>query len=178
MSKIGFIGLGNMGLPMAQNLLKAGHAVAGCDVVKAAVDKFGAAGGAAAAAAAPARAGPGGVITLLPGRGGGREGCTRPPRRPATRSAGPLGLEAQKLFDISSKSSGQCWSLTGYCPVPGPVRASPANRDYQAGFTAAMMLKDLKLAQDAARSVGASTRIGAEAAALYARYCEPEARKD
>ena len=55
-----------------------------------------------------------------------------------------LGLDAQKLFDISSKSSGQCWSMTTYCPVPGPVPASPANRDYQAGFTAAMMLKDLR----------------------------------
>ena len=66
-----------------------------------------------------------------------------------------LGLDAQKLFDISSKSSGQCWSMTSYCPVPGPVPASPANRDYQAGFTAAMMLKDLKLAQDAAREGGA-----------------------
>ena len=63
-----------------------------------------------------------------------------------------LGLDAQKLFDISSKSSGQCWSMTSYCPVPGPVPTSPANRDYKAGFTAAMMLKDLKLAQDAARS--------------------------
>ena len=65
-----------------------------------------------------------------------------------------LGLDAQKLFDISSKSSGQCWSMTTYCPVPGPVPTSPANRDYKAGFTAAMMLKDLKLAQDAARSGG------------------------
>ncbi len=55
-----------------------------------------------------------------------------------------LGLDAQKLFDISSKSSGQCWSMTSYCPVPGPVPTSPANRDYQAGFTAAMMLKDLQ----------------------------------
>ena len=63
-----------------------------------------------------------------------------------------LGLDAQKLFDISSKSSGQCWSMTSYCPVPGPVPASPANRDYKAGFTAAMMLKDLKLAQEAARA--------------------------
>ena len=63
-----------------------------------------------------------------------------------------LGLDAQKLFDISSKSSGQCWSMTTYCPVPGPVPTSPANRDYQAGFTAAMMLKDLKLAQDAAKA--------------------------
>jgi 3-hydroxyisobutyrate dehydrogenase len=81
-----------------------------------------------------------------------------------------LGLDAQKLFDISSKSSGQCWSLTSYCPVPGPVPASPANRDYQAGFTAAMMLKDLVLAQDAARSVAAATPLGAEAAALYRLY--------
>ena len=63
-----------------------------------------------------------------------------------------LGLDAQKLFDIASKSSGQCWSMTSYCPVPGPVPSSPANRDYKAGFTAAMMLKDLKLAQAAARA--------------------------
>src|SRR5258708_28725308 len=62
-----------------------------------------------------------------------------------------LGLEPHKLFEISSQSSGQCWSMTSYCPVPGPVPTSPANRDYQAGFTAAMMLKDLKLAQHAAR---------------------------
>jgi 3-hydroxyisobutyrate dehydrogenase len=78
-----------------------------------------------------------------------------------------LGLDAQKLFDIASTASGQCWSLTNYCPVPGPVPASPANRDYQAGFTAAMMLKDLMLAQDAARSAGAVTPLGAEAAQLY-----------
>ena len=81
-----------------------------------------------------------------------------------------LGLDHQKLFDISSKSSGQCWSMTSYCPVPGPVPASPANRDYQAGFTAAMMLKDLKLAQDAARTADASTPLGAEAASLYGLY--------
>jgi 3-hydroxyisobutyrate dehydrogenase len=81
-----------------------------------------------------------------------------------------LGLDAQKLFDIASKSSGQSWSLTTYCPVPGPVPTSPANRDYQAGFTAAMMLKDLKLAQDAARSAGAVTPLGAEATALYGLY--------
>jgi 3-hydroxyisobutyrate dehydrogenase len=81
-----------------------------------------------------------------------------------------LGLDAQKLFDISSKSSGQCWSLTTYCPVPGPVPTSPANRDYQAGFSAAMMLKDLRLAQDAARAGGATTPLGAGAAALYGLY--------
>jgi 3-hydroxyisobutyrate dehydrogenase len=83
-----------------------------------------------------------------------------------------LGLDAQKLFDISSKSSGQCWSMTSYCPVPGPVPSSPANRNYQAGFTAAMMLKDLKLAQAASRTCGAATPLGAGAAALYAQYVE------
>jgi 3-hydroxyisobutyrate dehydrogenase len=78
-----------------------------------------------------------------------------------------LGLDAQKLFDVASTSSGQCWALTNYCPVPGPVPASPANRDYQAGFTAAMMLKDLMLAQQAANAAGASTPLGAEAAQLF-----------
>ncbi|MCG8446908.1 MAG: 3-hydroxyisobutyrate dehydrogenase [Hyphomicrobiales bacterium] len=82
-----------------------------------------------------------------------------------------LGLDHQKLFDISSTASGQCWSLTTYCPVPGPVPASPANRDYAAGFTADMMWKDLKLAQDAARTSGAATPLGAEASALYALFC-------
>ncbi|MBV8835726.1 MAG: 3-hydroxyisobutyrate dehydrogenase, partial [Alphaproteobacteria bacterium] len=81
-----------------------------------------------------------------------------------------LGLDKQRLFEIASKSSGSCWSMTNYCPVPGPVPTSPANRDYQAGFTAAMMLKDLTLAQDAANSAGAATPMGAEAAALYRLY--------
>lgn len=82
-----------------------------------------------------------------------------------------LGLEPQKLFDISSRSSGQCWSMTNYCPVPGPVPASPANRGYKPGFTAAMMLKDLRLAQQAALATGAATPLGAAAAAIYALYC-------
>ena len=81
-----------------------------------------------------------------------------------------LGLDHQKLFDISSKSSGQCWSMTSYCPVPGPVPASPANRDYQAGFTAAMMLKDLKLAQEAARASGVKTPLGETAERIYSSY--------
>jgi 3-hydroxyisobutyrate dehydrogenase len=81
-----------------------------------------------------------------------------------------LGLDSQKLFDISSKASGQCWSLTTYCPVPGPVPTSPANRDYAPGFTAAMMLKDLRLAQEAAQNNGAATPLGAEAAQLYALF--------
>ncbi|OJX70506.1 3-hydroxyisobutyrate dehydrogenase [Magnetospirillum sp. 64-120] len=81
-----------------------------------------------------------------------------------------LGLDAQKLFDISSKSSGQNWSMTSYCPVPGPVPTSPANRDYAPGFAAAMMLKDLKLAVEAAGKAGASVPLGAEASQLYALY--------
>ena len=90
-----------------------------------------------------------------------------------------LGLDAQKLYDIASKSSGQSWSMTTYCPVPGPVPTSPANRDYQAGFTAAMMLKDLKLAQQAAQNAGAATPLGAEAASLYQLYAgSGEASKD
>lgn len=78
-----------------------------------------------------------------------------------------LGLDFQKIFDVTSTSSGQSWALTTYCPVPGPVPTSPANRDYAPGFTAAMMLKDLLLAQQAANSSGASTPMGAEAAQLF-----------
>jgi 3-hydroxyisobutyrate dehydrogenase len=81
-----------------------------------------------------------------------------------------LGLDFQRLFDIASTSSGQSWAMTNYCPVPGPVPTSPANRDYQAGFTAAMMLKDLLLAQQAANAVGASTPLGASAAQLFTLY--------
>jgi len=90
-----------------------------------------------------------------------------------------LGLDRQKLFDIASKASGQCWSLTSYCPVPGPVPASPANRGYAPGFTADMMLKDLKLAQAAARAAHAAAALGAQAAELYARYAaEGQGTKD
>lgn len=78
-----------------------------------------------------------------------------------------LGLDPQVLFDIASTASGQNWSLTHYCPVPGPVPSSPANRDYVAGFTAAMMLKDLNLAQD----VGEYTPLGTHARDLYAQMC-------
>lgn len=82
-----------------------------------------------------------------------------------------LGLESQKLFDIASKSSGQCWSLTTYCPVPGPVPTSPANRDYAPGFAAAMMLKDLKLAVEAGQSTGSPLPLGGEAAQIYTLFC-------
>lgn len=84
--------------------------------------------------------------------------------------ADKLGLERQKLFDIASKSSGQCWSLTSYCPVPGPVPSSPANRGYAAGFTADMMLKDLRLSQEAAATAQAATALGAHAAQLYEAF--------
>src|SRR5215469_7101758 len=277
MARIGFIGLGNMGLPMAQNLVKARHAVAGFDTAKAAIGRLSAAGGAAATSAADACAGADAVITMLPagehvrevhaspqgviasvapgtllidcstidvatarevaadaqarglamvdapvsGGVGGAQAATLTfmvggsddafaRAKPILDAMGKtivhaggsgngqaakicnnmilgvsmivvaeafllaekLGLDAQKLFDISSKSSGQCWSMTSYCPVPGPVPTSPANRDYQAGFTAAMMLKDLKLAQEAARSSSAVTPLGAGAAALYGQYVE------
>jgi 3-hydroxyisobutyrate dehydrogenase len=274
MARIGFIGLGNMGLPMSLNLRKAAHSVVGFDVTAAAIEKLVAGGGTAADGIQAAVSNVDAAITMLPsgrevrevylnagvldavkpdtllidcstidvdtaraaaaaarekglamldapvsGGVGGAQGATLTFMVGGTEQAfarakplleamgktivhaGPsgngqaakicnnmvlgismigvseafvlaerLGLDAQKLFEISSKSSGQCWSLTSYCPVPGPVPTSPANRDYQAGFTAAMMLKDLRLAQEAARSAGASTPLGAEAAALYGLY--------
>jgi 3-hydroxyisobutyrate dehydrogenase len=284
MARIAFIGLGNMGLPMAQNLLKAGHQVEGVDVNPAAVAKLVAAGGVAVETAKTAAARADVVITMLPSGkevrvvylgtggiiedanagtllidcstidvesarvvaaaaeqkgllmldapvsggvggatagtltfmvGGSAQAFTRAQSilekmgKTIVHAGGPgngqaakicnnmilgvsmiavseafalaekLGLEHQKLFDIASKSSGQCWSLTSYCPVPGPVPTSPANRDYQAGFTAAMMLKDLKLSQDAAKAVGAKTQLGADAARIYADYAASgEAAKD
>ena len=78
-----------------------------------------------------------------------------------------LGLSHQALFDVASTSSGQCWSLTTYCPVPGPVPTSPANNAYKPGFASALMLKDLKLAQEAAQAAGAATPLGAAAAQLF-----------
>jgi 3-hydroxyisobutyrate dehydrogenase len=270
--KVGFIGLGNMGGPMAANLVKAGHEVTGFDLSRTVLDAFAKAGGKAAATVAAAASEAEIVITMLPagphvrlvyaGEGGvlgaarqdallvdcstidvdtaravteaaGKRGFdmldapvsggvggaaagtltfmvggsaagfakARPVLEGMGKTivhAGPagngqaakicnnmilgismiavceafaladrLGLDRQRLFDISSKSSGQCWSMTSYCPVPGPVPSSPANRDYQAGFTADMMLKDLKLAQQAAQAAGAATPLGAAAAALY-----------
>ncbi len=284
MARIAFIGLGNMGLPMAQNLLKAGHEVEGVDVNPAAVAKLAAAGGLGVETAKTAAARADVVITMLPsglevrevylgasgivenanpgtllidcstidvetarmvadiaeqkgllmldapvsgGVGGAAaaaltfmvggsaqafsraESILQKMGKTIVHAGGAgtgqaakicnnmvlgvsmiavseafvlaerLGLDHQKLFDISSKSSGQCWSLTSYCPVPGPVPTSPANRDYQAGFTAAMMLKDLKLSQEASKASGANTRLGAEAAKIYSAYVESgEAGRD
>ena len=277
MAKIGFIGLGNMGLPMAQNLIKAGHAVQGFDMSQAQILALTASAGQAAASVKAAASGAEIVITMLPAGQHVRDVYLRPDGVLAAAGAGTLlidsstidvatardvaaaadkkglamldapvsggvggaqagtltfmvggrdeafarakpifetmgktivhaggagngqaakicnnmilgvsmiavseafvlaeklGLDAQKLYDISSKSSGQCWSMTTYCPVPGPVPTSPANRDYQAGFTAAMMLKDLKLAQDAAKAAGADTPLGADAAKIYAEFVQ------
>jgi len=275
MARITFIGLGNMGLPMAQNLIKAGHQVEGVDLNPAALDKLKAAGGTSVETAKTAAARGDVVITMLPAGqqvrdvylgpngiienanagtllidcstidvetaravaaaaeqkgllmldapvsggvtgaaagtltfmcGGSAQAFTRAQSilekmgktivhaggsgtgqaakicnnmilgismiavSEAFVLAEKLGLDHQKLFDISSKSSGQCWAMTSYCPVPGLVPTSPANRDYQPGFTAAMMLKDLQLAQDAAKAAGARTELGADAAKLYSRY--------
>jgi 3-hydroxyisobutyrate dehydrogenase len=274
--EIGFIGLGNMGGPMAANLVKAGHDVSGFDLSAPAMAALAKAGGKPAADIARTVAAADMVITMLPagpqvrGIHGGDAGVLKAAKRGALLvdcstidvetaralskeaaargfdmldapvsggvagaaagtltfmvggsaagfaralpvleamgktivHAGPagngqaakicnnmmlaismigvsegfaladrLGLDRQKLFDISSKSSGQCWAMTSYCPVPGPVPASPANRDYQAGFTADMMLKDLKLAQQAAQAASATTPLGAAAGALYQMLC-------
>jgi 3-hydroxyisobutyrate dehydrogenase len=275
MAIIGFIGLGNMGLPMVRNLLRAGHTLRAFDIAPACFEAAARAGATATGSAAEAAAEAELVITMLPeGRhvravylgpdgviaasapqallidcstidvataravsqaamerdlevvdapvsggvagaenaaltfmvGGSEAGFAR--ARPvllqmgkAVIHTGPsgngqaakicnnmllgismigvaeafvlaerLGLRADKLFEVSSRSSGQCWSLTNYCPVPGLVPSSPANRGYQPGFTAAMMAKDLRLAQDAAQSVDAPTPLGAEARQLYALF--------
>jgi 3-hydroxyisobutyrate dehydrogenase len=143
-ASIAFIGLGNMGLPMALNSVKAGHAV---------IHAGGAGTGQAAKICNNVVLG---ISTIAVGE--------------AIVLAEKLGLDHQKLFDISSRSSGQCWSLTSYCPVPGPVPTSPANRDHQPSSTVEMMLKDPKLAQQAAGNSGAATPLGAEAAALYTMF--------
>jgi 3-hydroxyisobutyrate dehydrogenase len=277
MAAIGFIGLGNMGAPMAANLVKAGHEVSGFDIAAGRAEALAAKGGRAAATAADAAAAGDIVITMLPAgadvrsaylgdagvlaharkeallidcstidvetaravaaaaaaarfdmldapvSGGvigaetasltfmvGGDSAAFERGRPLLAAmgrtivhAGPagngqaakicnnmilgvsmiavceafslaerLGLAAQTLFDISAKSSGQCWALTSYCPVPGPVPASPANRNYVAGFTAAMMLKDLRLAQQAAGASATATPLGAAAANLYQLFVD------
>ena len=277
MATIGFIGLGNMGAPMAANLVKAGHQVRGFDIVAGRGEGLRTKGGRAASTIAEAAAAGEIVITMLPAGPDvrsvylGDSGVLAHARkdtlfidcstidvetaravsaaasqagfamldapvsggvigaetagltfmvggavtafergRPVLAAmghtivhAGPagngqaakicnnmilgvsmiavceafslaerLGLAAQTLFDISARSSGQCWALTSYCPVPGPVPASPANRDYVAGFTAAMMLKDLRLAQQAAGASAAATPLGSAAANLYQLFVD------
>jgi 3-hydroxyisobutyrate dehydrogenase len=272
MTAIAFIGLGNMGGPMAANLVKAGHRVVGFDLVEKLRNEAAAIGVAIASSAREAVAGAEIILTMLPagrhviaawsdilpaampgslfidsstidvdsarrahqaalaagmacldapvsgGVGGasagtltfmaGGEAAAFAAGKPILEAMGKrivhcggagagqaakicnnmilgatmiatceafvlaekLGLSAQALYDVASTSSGQSWSLTSYCPVPGPVPNSPANRDYKPGFAAALMLKDLRLAQEAALSAGASTPIGAQAAQLYALF--------
>jgi 3-hydroxyisobutyrate dehydrogenase len=274
MTNIAFIGVGNMGGPMARNLLKAGHALAVFDLNIGAVEQVVQAGAVRAETANAAVANADCVITMLPaghhvravylddgviahakkdallidcstidvdsakavhvgaekagfqfidapvsgGTGGAEAGTltfmcggledsfarARPILEamgkrvvlaggPGTGQAAKicnnmllaismigtceafvlaekLGLDPQKLFEIASTSSGQCWSLSTYCPVPGPVPTSPANRGYAGGFAASLMLKDLKLSQAAAQSSGAPTPLGAEATQLYALF--------
>ena len=272
MTKIAFLGLGNMGAPMAANLVKAGHSVEGFDLVESAKTAAAASGVRIAPSAREAVAASDVVVTMLPagrhvfaswsdflpaarrgalvidcstidvesakkaheaggaagmltldapvsggvggatagtltfmcggsaeafaaakplletmgkrivdcgGAGAGQAakicnnmilGATMIVTCEAFALAEKLGLDAQALFDVASTASGQSWSLTSYCPVPGLVPASPANRGYQPGFAASLMLKDLKLAQEAAGSVGAATPLGAEAAQLYALF--------
>jgi len=270
MARIAFVGVGNMGAPMALNLLKAGHEVRAFDRDAAAAARVEAASGVAAPTLAAALDGADAVITMLPagaqvravygegivpsaaaetllidcstidvetaravaamaaerglamvdapvsgGVGGAAAGTltfmvggpdaavsrARPLLEPMAKTivhtggagtgqaaklcnnlilgvsmtavaeafnlADKLGLERQKLFDVAAVSSGQCWSLTTYCPVPGPVPTSPANRDYEPGFTAEMMLKDLALALAAARTHQSAAPLGAVAHQLY-----------
>jgi 3-hydroxyisobutyrate dehydrogenase len=272
MTRIAFIGLGNMGGPMAANLVKAGHAVRGFDLVAALRDEAGAAGVEIAASSIEALKDADAIVTMLPagkhvravwaeivphaqagaviidsstidvesaraahglaaahglksldapvsgGTGGAKAGTLTfmcggtdqafAAAKPILEKMGKrivhcggagagqaakicnnmilgatmivtceafvlaekLGLSHQALFDVASTSSGQSWSLTTYCPVPGPVPGSPANNSYKPGFAAALMLKDLKLAREAANSAGASTPIGAHAAELYETF--------
>ncbi|WP_198374415.1 3-hydroxyisobutyrate dehydrogenase [Neoroseomonas rubea] len=273
MARIGFVGLGNMGAPMARNLIKAGHEVAGFDLAPGAIE--GVPGARRAATAAEAATGAEIVITMLPasqhvrdawlGVGGmmaaaapdallidcstidvtsarevaaassGRDFLDAPVSggvmgaeagtltfmvggsdaafaraRPVLEAMGrtivhcggpgagqaaklcnnmmlaatmavtceafvlaeKLGLSHQALFDVTSKSSAQSWALTTYCPVPGPVPGSPANRDYKPGFSAALMAKDLGLAQQSAKDAGVATPFGAHALDLYRRFVE------
>ena len=83
-----------------------------------------------------------------------------------------LGLDPQTFYDISSVSSGQCWSMTSYCPLPGVGPQSPADNGYQGGFATALMLKDLKLAMDAAKTAGSAVPMGQRATELYAAFAE------
>ena len=272
MANIAFIGLGNMGGPMAANLVKAGHKVSGFDLVPASLDAAKAAGVSISGTAAEAVKGAEVVVTMLPagkhvlavwtdilpsitkgalvidcstidvessvqahglaakhgvasvdapvsGGVGGAQGatltfmcggddkafatakpvlekmgkkivhCGKPGAGQAAKIcnnmilgismigvceaftlAEKLGLSHQALFDVASTSSGQCWSLTTYCPVPGPVPTSPANNDYKPGFAAALMLKDLRLSQEASKASGAATPMGAHAEEIYAAF--------
>ena len=89
-----------------------------------------------------------------------------------------LGLDSQTFYDISSVSSGQCWSMTSYCPVPGVGPVTPADNGYQGGFAAGLMLKDLKLAMEAAVGAGAKVELGDHAKAIYEAFAAENAATD
>jgi 3-hydroxyisobutyrate dehydrogenase len=89
-----------------------------------------------------------------------------------------LGLDAQTFYDISSVSSGQNWSMTSYCPVPGVGPVTPADNGYQGGFAAGLMLKDLKLAMEAAQAAGAKVELGDHARAIYEAFAKDDADTD
>jgi 3-hydroxyisobutyrate dehydrogenase len=230
MANIAFIGLGNMGGPMAANLVKAGHKVTAFDLVAASRDQAKADGAGIADSAVASVKDADTVITMLPAgkhvlsvwtevvpamnKGAtltfmcGGDDKAFAAAKPVLENMGKklvhcgsagagqaakicnnmilaismigvgeafalaekLGLSHQALFDVASTSSGQCWALTSYCPVPGPVPTSPANNDYKPGFAAALMVKDLTLAQDAARSAGAATPLGKHAQEIYKAF--------
>ena len=96
----------------------------------------------------------------------------------AMKMAEKLGLDPQKFYEISSQSSGYCWSLNAYTPLPGVGVESPADKDYQGGFATGLMLKDLKLAMDAAQTADASTPLGRHAKELYEQFAEDNAGLD
>src|SRR5438270_838095 len=159
MAKIAFIGLGHMGGGMAPNLAKAGHEVRAFDLVPEAVQHAVDSGCSAARTC---------NNMIL--------GATMVATCESFSLAKKLGLDLQTFFDISSKASGQSWSMTSYCPVPGVGPETPADHGYEGGFAAALMLKDLNLAADAAQSVGAYTPMGAEAEELYQRFVDDGGR--
>src|SRR5260370_74050 len=169
MASIAFVGLGNMGGPMAANLVKAGHKVVAFDLVEASRKQAKADGAAIADSS----------VGAVKGAGAGQAakicnnmilGISMIAVSEAFTLAEKLGLSHQALFDVASTSSGQCWSLTSYCPVPGPVPTSPANNEYKPGFASVLMVKDLTLAQDAAKATGAATPLGKHAQEIYKAF--------
>jgi 3-hydroxyisobutyrate dehydrogenase len=199
--KIAFIGLGNMGGGMAANLVKAGHHVRAFDLSEDALARAKEAGCEtftnvrdagtltfmvggeihAFEAAKPVLEAMGKAVIHAGGIGNGQAAkiCNNMLLAihmigtcEAFAMAEKLGLDAQTFYDISSVSSGQNWSMTSYCPVPGVGPQSPSDNDYQGGFATALMLKDLKLAMEAAESAGATTALGRHAKEIYEAFAE------
>src|SRR5436309_1713050 len=166
MANIAFIGLGNMGGPMAANLVKAGHKVTAFDLVAASRDQAKADGADIAETSVASVKGAEIVVTMLPA---GKHVLSVWNEVIPAMTKGTLIIDCSTI-DVASTSSGQCWALTSYCPVPGPVPASPANNGYKPGFASALMVKDLTLAQDAANAAGAATPLGKHAQEIYKAF--------